>query len=152
MKFFTRGWTHGDMTDEESEAVVPAYWRHVEALALPPSVDALAKLNTHDAYVLAVEHDVSAGTLQLRLRCGDLQVGYFDALVRFAGVSLHPEHFDMLSGARRPADFEILDDEVDRSGDGIFEYRLLLSPVFEVRFEFKQVDVSKRSVAGRDAP
>jgi len=30
LKFFTRGWVHGDMTDEEFEAVAPEYRRHLE--------------------------------------------------------------------------------------------------------------------------
>jgi hypothetical protein len=151
LKFFTRGWIHGDMIDEEAEAVSPAYRRHLEASDLPHPVRDLASLSPHDAYILNVEHEPSAGTLRLRLRCGDLQTGYFDAFVDFTGVTIRPAHAAALVEARRPAEFEILCDEVDRAAAGAFAYRLLLDPVGEVSFQFKGVAVVRRRVADRRA-
>jgi len=151
LKFFTRGWIHGDMTDEEAAAVTPAYARHLEAIDLPQPVRDLAGLNPHDAYVLDVDHEPSASTLRLRLRCGDLQTGYFDTFVHFTGVTIHPVHLAVLVGARRPAEFEILYDEVDRVGAAAFEYALLFDPVGEVTFQFGDVALVRRRVADRRA-
>jgi hypothetical protein len=139
------------MTDEEAEAVVPAYGRHLEAIDPPRPVRDLADLNPHDAYVLDVEHEPSAGILRLRLKCGDLQAGYFDAFLAFSGVTIAPDHVRALVEARRPAEFVILYDEVDRADDGAFEYRLLLDPVGEVVFRFRDVAIVRKPVAGRRA-
>ena len=152
MKFFTRGWAHGDMTDEEAEAVAHAYQRHLDALDLPQPVRVLASLNPHDGYILDVEHEASTGALCLRLRCGDLQVGYFDAVLKFSSVKIPPAHLAQLVEARRPACFEILYYEIDRADGDAFEYRILLSPVFEIAFRFREVAVIRQPVADRRTP
>ena len=151
MKFFTRAWTQGNMTDDKANAVAPAYWRRVEMLDLPRSVRDLATLNPHDAHILHVEHDQSAGTLCLRLRCGDLQAGYFDAALNFSGVIIRPAHLATLVKAMRPAPFEILYDEVDRANATAFEYRLLLHSALEVVLQFRDVAVARQRVANRHA-
>jgi len=112
MNFFTREWVHGNMTDEKADAVAPAYQRHLQAINLPQSVQDLANLNPHDAYILDIDHDPAAATL--RFRCGDLQVGYVDAELNFSGMTIPPDHLAMLIKAKRPAQFEVLYDEVVR--------------------------------------
>jgi hypothetical protein len=151
LKFFTRGWAHGAMTDEDAEAIAPAYRLHLEAIDLPQAVQDLATLNPHDAYILDVEHEPQISLLRLRLRCGDLQAGYFDALLCFSGVTIAPAHAATLAEARRPAKIEILYDEVDRAESGAFEYRLLLHPVGEAAFQFKDVEIARIPVADRRA-
>jgi hypothetical protein len=151
LKFFTRGWVHGDMTDEDAESVAPAYWQHLDAIDLPQTVRNLATLNPHDAYILDVENEPHANFLRLRLRCGDLQVGYFDASLSFSGVTIAPEQAAILANARRPAEIEILYDEIDCAESGAFEYRLLLHPVGQVAFYFTDVAIARHPVADRRA-
>ncbi len=151
MKFFTREWLCGDMTDEQAGEIAAAYWRHIDKLDLPEPVRELAHLNPHDAYILDVEHEAAGRVLRLRLRCGDLPMGYFDALLSFSGVTIPSAHLARLVEARRPAEFEILYDEVDRADAGRFEYRLLLHPVGEVAILFEDAAIAKRPVAGRQA-
>jgi hypothetical protein len=148
MKFFTRGWVDGDMTDEEADAVVRSYWRQIEALNLPPSVRDLADLNPHDAYILDVEHEPRSQTLRLRLRCGDLEIGYFDAVLDFSDVRIEAAHLALLVESRRP-EAEVLYDEVDRVDGRVFEYRLLLHPEGEVAMRFGDVAVTRLPVAER---
>src|SRR5437879_747566 len=125
MKFFTRAWITGEMTDEQAAAVPEAYWRHAASLRLPPTIAALAKLNPHDAFVLGVDHQPEFSCITLRLRCGDLQRGYSDVSLAFSDVTVDSVTLDTLRRAVRPASVEVLYDEVDRLGD-CFEYRLLL--------------------------
>jgi hypothetical protein len=139
------------MTEEEADAVAPAYRQHLEAIDLPQSVRDLASLNPHDAHILDVEQVPADDTLRLRLRCGDLQAGYFDVSVEFRGVTIRPANLQALLEARRPAEFEILYDEVDRVGGGAFEYRLLIHPVGEVTFQFRDAAVVRRKVADRQS-
>jgi hypothetical protein len=138
------------MDDEAADAVVPAYRRHLEALGLKQSVKRLAELNPHDGYILGVDREASHRVLRLRLRCGDIPSGYFDAMLAFAGAAITPDDFATLSKAKRPADFEILCDEVDREGRD-FVYRLLLHPSGEVVIRFDDVEVVRTPVADRRA-
>lgn len=149
MKYFTRGWIHGQTTDEKAAFVTAAYWQHVHGLELPPAVRDLAFLNPHDAYVLDVEHEPQSAQLRLRLRCGDMQVGYFDARMTFRGVTIASAHAEILTKAKRPATAEILYDEVDRSDFGGFEYRILLFPDGEIAFQFENVEIIRDPVADR---
>jgi hypothetical protein len=150
MKFFTRAWTTGELTDEEYARLPDAYWRYLARLQLPPAVTALSKINVHDAYVLAVDHQPDPSLLTLRLRCGDLQRGYSDVVLAFSHVTVDLATLDTLRRSVRPACVEVLYDEIDRS-DEHFDYRLLLYPDGEASFQFRQVDISERPATGRYA-
>jgi hypothetical protein len=150
MKFFTRAWINGEVTDEPSAALPSAYWRYLATLRLPPTIVALSKLNPHDAYVLAVDYQPERSLLTLRLRCGDLQRGYSDVTIAFSDVTVDLATLDTLRRAARPAPVEVLYDEIDRSGD-YFDYRLLLYPDGEATIQFRQVDVTEHAVADREA-
>jgi hypothetical protein len=58
----------------------------------------------------------------------------------------------MLIKASRPAKFEVLYDEVDRSSADLFDYRLLLHPVFEIAFQFTDIDIARQPVMDRRTP
>ncbi|HLP85143.1 MAG TPA: hypothetical protein VK157_12400 [Phycisphaerales bacterium] len=151
MKFFTRDWCQGKMTDEEAEAVILRYQRHLDKLDLPASIRELASLNPHDACILDAQHEPREGTLRLRLRCGDLQIGYFDATLTFTQAGLTSVDAATLARARYPAKFDIIYDEVDKVAGDAFEYRLLLHPTGEVLIGFKHVTIVRRPVADREA-
>jgi len=150
MKFFTRAWTRGEMTEEQAAAVPGAYWRHVASLHLPPTIAALSELNPHDAFVLGVDHEPEYSRITLRLRCGDLQRGYSDVSLAFSDVTVDLASLDSLRCAVRPARVEVLYDEVDRLGD-CFEYRLLLHAVGEASILFRQVELTEQFVTDREA-
>lgn len=148
MRFFTREWINGELEDEAADTVVLAYRRHLEALGLPNTIKKLAELNSHDGYVLDVELEASENSLRIRLRCGDLQVGYFDAELTFKNVKMSPTDLSTLAQAQRSAGFEILYDEVDREA-GAFMYRLLFQPAGEVSIRFSDVAIVRMPVTDR---
>jgi hypothetical protein len=150
MKFFSRAWVSGEITDEQASAVPEAYSRYLTTLHLPPAIAALSRVNPHDALVLSVEYLPESSRLKLRLRCGDLQSGYSDIAIAFHDVSITPASLETLISAIRPARVEVLYDEVDCSGE-YFEYRLLLHPKGEVSIRFQEVDVKERLVSNREA-
>jgi hypothetical protein len=148
MKFFTRAWANGELTIEQSAAIPEAYWRYLATLQLPPAIAALSKVNTHDAYILSVDHQPARSLLTLRLRCGDLQRGYSDVTLAFSHIVADPATMVTLRGAVRPASTEVLYDEIDRSGE-CFDYRLLLYPDGEASIQFRQVTIVERPVVDR---
>jgi hypothetical protein len=150
MKFFTRAWVNGEISDDQAAALPEAYWHYLVALDLPSPIMALSKVNPHDAYLVAVAHNPEHSRLTLQLRCGDLQRGYSDVTLAFSQVAVDRATLDTLRHAVRPASVEVLYDEVDRSGE-CFEYRLLLYPDGEVSIQFRQVHIGERPVADRGA-
>jgi hypothetical protein len=150
MKFFSRSWINGEMSDDQAAALPQAYWRYLDALHLPPPLVALSKVNLHDAQVLRVEHHPDHSRLTIRLRCGDLQRGYSDVSLDFAQVTVDRATLDTLSRAVRPAPVEVLYDEVDRTGE-CFCYRLILYPSGDVSIQFQQAEVTEERVPDREA-
>lgn len=149
MKFFTRAWCNGELSNETAAAVPDDYFRYIASLRLPAMIAALAELNPHDAYILKVENQQEDSELTLRLRCGDLQKGYSDVILRFSRVCVDSATMETLRHALRPANVEVLYDEVDRSGE-FFEYRLLLHPGGEARIRFQQVSITRNPAANRE--
>jgi hypothetical protein len=149
MKFFTREWINGEMSEDQADVVPEAYWRYLAALQLPPPIEALSKVNPHDAYILGVEHQHHRSRLTLRLRCGDLQRGYSDVTLTFEQVMVDNATLETLRRAVRPASVEVLYDEVDRASE-CFVYRLILDPSGEVTILFGHVDLTERPVAHRE--
>ncbi len=150
MKFFTRAWVDGEMPEEQADAVFDSYLRYIASLRLPPTIVELSDFYPHDAYVLGLEYEPDDSTLKLRLRCGDLQIGYSDVALAFSQVTVDPESLDTLRHALRPSEVEVQYDEVDRSDDR-FEYRLIFFPDGEASIQFHEVSITRQSVATREA-
>ena len=131
MRFFTREWHSGELPDDEADAVGVAYHAHIQSLseALPPGVRELATtLNLHDALVRRVLLDGNRRELRLELRCGDQQRGYEDVALTYHGTVLTQQSLHDLRGATERGG-EVLYDEVDVIGDGLFSHQLLLWPL-----------------------
>jgi len=150
MRFFTKEWLSGELTDEAFEAVPTEYRLHLAALRLPHDVLALAEVDNHDGLVLDVEYEPQPKKLMLRLRCGDLQRGYCDLTISYSDAALDAASLAVLREAVRNPKDELLYDEVDRVGDR-FEHRFILSSHKEACVRFAAVAVSTHPVGGREA-
>ncbi len=150
MKFFTREWLGGELTDAAFEAVPDAYRRHLTSLQLPPDVLALSEADIHDGSLLDVEHTPESARLKLRLRCGDLKRGYSDLRIEYSGAVVADESLAALRHAVQVPKVEFLFDEVDRAGDR-FVHRVMLSSRREVCVTFSAVAVGTYRVGSRAA-
>jgi hypothetical protein len=133
VQYFTRNWYAGD-DDADRSITVDAYWRHVDAIAdrLPPTVRTFAReVNLHDGRFRAVTFAPSTGILELKLRCGDLEVGYFDLDLTYTGVHLPNTALARLAATVNNPTAEILYDEIDLDRQGRFVHRLALWPASE---------------------
>jgi hypothetical protein len=139
MRFLTRQWHRGGLSDAESDAVVEAYRRHLEALlpVMPATVRELAQwVSLHDGRFRGAQVHRSAGTLTLELRCGDLQRGYFDVDLTCGGVNFASSTLADLAAAVRNTKSECLADEIDTADDGSWLHRILIDPDREVTIAF----------------
>ncbi len=116
MKFFTREWHSGELSDEESERIVSDYWAYINTLLpnLPPPVATLAReTNLHDGLIHRVLIQPEQKQLELGLRGGDLQVGYFDLDLTYSEVRMDRLDIPFLQGSAQRRQTEVLYDEVD---------------------------------------
>jgi len=156
MKYFTEPWLRDEMDDEAERAVVKDYRRHVAALMPHFSPDLqtfAASISLHDGLLSRAVADMEQATLRLTLRCGDLQVDYFDLELYYLQVLFTPEAVENLAGlAANPSleDMhnmhrcsEALYDELDMEGE-IFVHRILFllgREWHELTVRFKQMQL-----------
>ena len=113
------------------------YAQHLESLrgVLPANVLALAKLHgIDDGLIVRVQYDREQRHLTLILRCGHLQMGYYDLVLAYEDAFLSPQDEWTLAKIARAATpngwprSDVAIHEVDRTkADGI-EHRFLFHP------------------------
>lgn len=140
MRFFSKQWLSGELSDDEYDAMPEDYWRHVASLQLPPDVLALSQVNVHDARALDVSEEARASRLSIRLRCGDLQCGYSQVHIVYANGRIDGALLAQLQRATTMPLDEILYDEVDRAGER-FEHHFIFASKTEISISFGSVAI-----------
>jgi hypothetical protein len=152
LKYFTRYWYEGD--HEADQAVtVEAYWRHIDRIydRLPPQARTLARdVNLHDGRFRAVIFDRPSRTLEIRLRCGDLQAGYFDLDIAYEEGNLSSTDLAELTSAVTNPESEILYDEIDLETATRYVHRLLPWPRGEINIAFASISYLTLPVSSRN--
>lgn len=146
MKYFTRAWATGGLTDADYESVLPSYRRHFDRIegSLPAGLITLAReLSIHDGLIRRVVVDRQADTLALELLCGDLQIGYFDLDLVYGQVDWGVVDIIALARRAEDRDTEILYDEVDCQSKGVYEHRILFEPDDEIEIRFSRFELRK---------
>lgn len=152
MRFFTRAMLSGELADAEVDSRSKAYQQRIDSLmdALPKDIAELTRINLHDGLIRRVTVDNEAHLLSLVLRCGDLQVGYFDVDLHYSGITLTTQQLQVLSRRAHDRHTEILADEIDMAADGRFVHRLIFWPYDELEITFAGLTIQKRDQAGRE--
>jgi hypothetical protein len=152
MKFFTRAWVNGEVTDDDSDRTVAAYREHVAAISsrLSATVRALAQeISLHDAFVHSIIYDARGRQLEIRLLTGDLQVGYFDSVLTYGSAILDQADVAALRAAAEDPETELLYDEIDLTSDGEYLHRILFHPARECEIMFRDLALSMTPRADR---
>ena len=138
VRFFTRGWHQGDLSDEEYDQTVRDYDAHLEAISarLPDPVVALAReVNLHDAVIERVEWEPASARLVLRLVTWTSDSRQAVTLT-YSDAMLGDQRLDVLKNVARDRKTEILYSEVDLGEDGVLAHRLLFWPRDELTIDF----------------
>ncbi len=169
MRWFTRAWHQGELTDAEWDAVNADYERHVQQLgpSLPSAIRVLGEaggqLSLHDGRFINVEKKLgSQDTLLVDIATRDMQQGslignqwsypLLHVRIAYLGAHVREPSWEALDDLARQSTTEILYGEVDRNGDGSFEHRMLLWPsdVPSLAISFDSVELAAvRFVDGR---
>ena len=157
MKYYTREWQRGELSDAGADRRGPDYAAYVASIAdrLPAHVLAFALPNhehqsVDDAFVDLAEFDLVAKRVLLRLVNGSLQTGYGAFDIELEGVtSITPPANDLEPVLANPRT-EFLHQEVHLLDNGAIEMAFLLWPEGEVAIRCANVRTSWRPVASRD--
>ena len=142
MRFFTRQWCDGELSEEDAERVPGLYAAHLRSLTerLTPRIRQFAaEINLHDGLIRGVEHDEHARTLNLRVRAGDKQVGYCDVDLAYLDAAPDPRAVHVLHRMGRDPRYELRYDELDTGESTPFVHRLLFWPEDEVTIGFREL-------------
>ena len=146
MRFLTPEWHRGDLPDEEADRVATQYAAHRAAFAQSvsgPLREIASGPSLHDALVVSVEVNRSKRTVVLRLLAGDQQRGYFERTIRYEAVDLDRLDTQLLAVIARDPASELLYDEVDALGSGLYSHNLLFWPQYrEILLRFARIQVS----------
>lgn len=151
MRWFTRSWHEGELSDEDHERAVADYQAHLAALSDDTSVGAaeLIGLNLHDAQVQ--DWALRDGVFSWTVLIGDLQRGYEFAEMTYSDAELIGTTADDLRSSQLDQRaFELVSDELDDAPGARYEHRFFFwkGPEFGVRFSRARV---QRSPAPSDA-
>lgn len=155
MRYFTRAWATGELSQAETESVIRAYRSHLANLIdrLPVALAEVATTsNLHDALLNRVTFDRPAARLNLSLRCGDLQTGYFDAILHYSEVRLDQTNLTTLQTLASHPKCELLYDEIDIGDDGCLCHRFLVWPEGEFEVHFASFTMDRMKTNNRHDP
>lgn len=119
MKWFTRQWREGDMTDDDFEAASQSYRANFRALSVEFPV--LVQLDLHDGILIGANK--IGEDLTVEFVTGDLQQGYFGTSVIYADASISSEGYAKLS---LPRTMEIEANEFERTPTGNLIHRFVM--------------------------
>jgi hypothetical protein len=154
LRYFTRAWCRGECTDEEFDEAVAAYGRRLDEITirLLPDLRALSRISLNDAWFKSVIIDRTTHRLVLRLRCGDIQIGYFDLLLHYDEATIRDGTLHGVENLPNVSGTEVLYDEVDELGPGRFEHRMILWPQGELAIQFAAFTLARVAVPSRESP
>lgn len=137
MKWFTREWHSGGLSDDGVEARRAGYWSHEDAVRsrLPEALqlfagqpDEIGRADLHDGRVEWWALD-GARSFTLQVICGWVQIGYRRLVIQYRGhVELFGASESDVAGWLDDASTELLYDEVDIAADDRLEHRFLRLP------------------------
>jgi hypothetical protein len=151
LKFFTRLWASGGLTNEETDRIRDAYWNSIETLLphLPTQLAALATTNLHDSLPESVIVDRINKSILLTVLAGDLSSGYFKLTITYYDVDIDDIDISTFSHVLGHPNSELLFDEVDIVNEGKFVHRILFYPYGEFTITFSSINIERAEVNGR---
>lgn len=146
MKYFTKEWCFGEMTDEQCDATLNRYKKYIDQIyiSLPFVLKVLAK-NTpfHDGIVNSIE--IQEDNLTLIGIFGDLEIGYFKLKIVYKKTNIETNNRSFFSIFNKEL-LEILSDEIEILPDGYYSHKLLFSSKKEFEITFKDVEIEIANV------
>jgi hypothetical protein len=149
VRYFTRGWASGELSDAEYESASASYWTRVAEITprLPRDMARMLRtIRLHDAIIEQAIWSSGRKLLQLSLVAVNARKQCVAVQLMYRGAMLGNGRIAALRRAALSRETELLYDEVDVDDEGVLSHRLLFAPCEEVSIEFRQFEmkVSRR--------
>jgi hypothetical protein len=157
MKFVTKR-IYNTWKPEPWRKAFDAYDKHREDLKgiLPDSILELSDPSLlDDGLVIKVDHDRVKRKLVLTLRCGNLQIDYYDIVITYLGAKISPKHDRTLAKIARSTNFlqtydnDIHFHEITVTKCGRITHRFLFNPGVQFAISCKSLTWKKVPRKGR---
>lgn len=151
MKYFTQEWHELYPDNHATKQIRKDYHDHLISIlpGLPTMLQELAtSTNLHDGLFRRVCWDSINRNLELGLRCGDLQVGYFDLDIVYLSTTQSDTDISGIVACAENPESEILYDEIDVDQPK-YTHRILLWPYKEVEICFSDFSMRKTPVGSK---
>ena len=142
MRYFTRGWANGDLSDDEYARMPEAYARRLAEIAprLPAAMLKLAReISLHDGLIARMRWRPNSKELTMTLVTGSVGPGYRTTTLTYVGALLGKSRIEALRNAGLDRETQLLYDEVDIDDDGLLVHRILFWPREEVTIDFSEL-------------
>lgn len=148
MKWFTREWQLGLLSEGQTRETIAEYMHHVSRIRgrIVGRADELTELGLHDAVVM--NHRVENDSFAWELLVLEPGVGYGVVRLSYADAHLNVPPDDVDGQCLTDDDMEVLYDEVDIQGEACV-HRLLMGPSGELHITFSSVSVTRQPLSGR---
>lgn len=90
MKFFTKNWCFGDVTEKQSNEIVSSYENYIKSieLTLLPSLKILSSfLSLHDGIIYKIKYQKNRSLFHVEGIFGDRQFGYYCLFIKYKKTS-----------------------------------------------------------------
>jgi hypothetical protein len=142
MKYFTKEWFSGDLTDQEAEKVKYQYWNYINSIYsnLFFPLKLLSKqINLHDSVITEICINEKNSSLILNMISGDLETGYFSLQISYNQVeNIKKKSFDCIDFSKS---VEILSDEIEKLTEKRFSHKILFSSKEEIDIHFGNIAI-----------
>jgi hypothetical protein len=155
MRFLSRGWADGDLSEQECDRARAEYAARLDEIweRLPSSMRKLAReVSLHDAVIERVVWTPASKELLIVLVAGTRERGYQGVSLTYRGALLGPRRVESLRRAAMDRETEVLYDEVDIDDGGLLVHRILFWPREEVTVDFQELELAVEARADRRAP
>lgn len=154
MRFLTREWHAGTLSDAEADALEAAHATNL-ASTLPKVSSQLREFHTtvsiHDGLLQAAVLDHDNATLRVLLHCGDQQQGYRDVALTYLGIDNATLDVALLTLIANDPASEALYVEIDCIEEYSYEHRWLWWPFRrELDIQFRDFTFTVHPQASRD--
>ncbi len=140
MKYFTKEWCFGNLTDEATEEKIVQYNEYINNIytRLPVSLKILVKgISLHDGIINKVKF--ANNVLTLYGIFGNLQTGYFFLTIKYLEVlSLNKEALEFIFNNKK---IEILNDEFEKLDENNYLHKLFFASKQEIEIPFRDVAI-----------
>ncbi len=142
MKYFTREWCSGGLSDEENDRIWEDYKKYIKDIywKLPFVLKILTNdISLHDGIIKKTYFYVKEGVLEFSGIFGDLQIGYFGLNIKYFDVYKMDTAF--LKSLFYKEKAEILYDEIEILPDNKYSHKLIFTNGKEMEIIFNDIEL-----------